>query len=70
LFFIRESGVTSIVKKLVENRLRWFRHVERRPVDVVVRRIDQMEESHVKRGRGKPKKTIRETIRNDLEVND
>jgi len=29
-----------------------------------------MEESHVKRGRGKPKKTIRETIRKDLEVNE
>jgi len=30
---------------LIENRLRWFGHVERRPVDVVVRRVDQMEES-------------------------
>ena len=29
-----------------------------------------MEESHVKRGRGRPKKTIRETIRKDLEVNE
>jgi len=29
-----------------------------------------MEESQVKRGRGRPKKTIRETIRNDLEVNE
>jgi len=40
-------GIAPIVKKLVENRLRWFRHVERRPVDVVVRRVDQREESHV-----------------------
>jgi len=30
---------------MVENRLRWFEHAERRPVDVVVRRVDQMEES-------------------------
>ena len=44
-------GVAPIVEKLVENRLRWFGHVERRPVDVVVRRVDQMEESRVKRGR-------------------
>jgi len=29
-----------------------------------------MEESHVKRDRGRPKKTIRETIRKDLEVNE
>jgi hypothetical protein len=35
-----------------------------------VRRVDQMEESQVKRGRGRPKKTIRETIRKDLEVSE
>jgi hypothetical protein len=44
---------------MVENRLRWFGHVERRPVDAVVRRVDQMEESQIKRGRGRPRKTIR-----------
>ena len=49
---IRERvGVAPIVEKLVENRLRWFGHVERRPVDAVVRRVDQIEESQVKRGR-------------------
>jgi len=63
-------GVAPIVEKSVENRLRWFGHVKRRPVDAVVRRIDQMEKSHVKRGKGRPKKTIRETIRKDLEVNE
>jgi len=39
-------------------------------VDAVVRRVDQMEESQVKRGRERPRKTIRETIRKDLEVNE
>ncbi|KHN15591.1 hypothetical protein glysoja_045002, partial [Glycine soja] len=35
---IRERvGVAPIVEKMVENRLRWFGHVERRPVDSVVR---------------------------------
>ena len=63
-------GVAPIVEKLVENRLKWFGHVERRLVDVVVRRVDQMEEGQVKRGRGRPRKTIIETIRNDLEVNE
>ncbi|AES95969.2 PPR containing plant-like protein, putative [Medicago truncatula] len=33
----------------------------------MLERVDQMEESQVKRGRGRPKKTIRETIRKDLE---
>ena len=59
-----------IAEKLVENRLRWFGHVERRPVDAVVRRVDQMEESQVRRGRGRPRKTIRETTKKDLEVNE
>ncbi|KAH1218442.1 LINE-1 retrotransposable element ORF2 protein [Glycine max] len=40
---IRERvGVAPIVEKMVENRRRWFGHVERRPVDSVVRRVDQM----------------------------
>ncbi|KEH27128.1 hypothetical protein MTR_6g086840 [Medicago truncatula] len=43
---------------------------EGRPEDVVIRRVDQMEESQVKRGRERPRKTIRETIRKDLEVNE
>jgi len=63
-------GVAPIAEKLVENRLRWFGHVERRPVDAVVRRVDQIEESQVKRGRGRPKKTIKENIRKDVEVNE
>jgi hypothetical protein len=62
-------GVAPIVEKLVENRLRLFGHAERRVVDVVVRRVDQMEGSQVKRDRGRPRKTIRETIRKDLDVN-
>jgi len=63
-------GVAPIVEKLVENRLIWFGHVERRLVDAVVTRVSQMEESQVKRGRGRPRKTIREIIRKDLEVNE
>ncbi|KAH1202990.1 RNA-directed DNA polymerase from mobile element jockey [Glycine max] len=68
---IRERvGVAPIVEKMVENRLRWFGHVERRPVDSVMRRVDQMERRQTIRGRGRPKKTIREVIKKDLELND
>jgi len=68
---IRERvGVAPIVEKMVENKLRWFWHVERRPVDSVARRVDQMEDSQIARGRGRPRKTIRETIKKDLEVNE
>ncbi|KAL5150901.1 Mediator of DNA damage checkpoint protein 1 [Glycine soja] len=67
---IRERvGIAPIVEKMVENRLRWFGHVERRPVDSVVRRVDQMERRQTIRGRGRPKKTIREVIKKDLEIN-
>ncbi|KAL5187393.1 Craniofacial development protein 2 [Glycine soja] len=68
---IREKvGVAPIVEKMVENKLRWFGHVERRPVDSVVRRVDQMERRQTIRGRRRPKKTIREVIKKDLELND
>ncbi|KAL5190235.1 LINE-1 retrotransposable element ORF2 protein [Glycine soja] len=67
---IRERvGVAPIVEKMVENRLRWFGHVERRPVDSVVRRVDQMERRQTILSRGRPKKTIREVIKKDLEIN-
>jgi len=37
---IREKvGVTLIIEKMVENRLRGFRDVERRQVNSVVRRV-------------------------------
>jgi len=50
------------------NRTRngWFGHVERRHVDSVVRRVDQMEGIQIIRGKGKPRKPIREIIKKDL----
>lgn len=36
----------------------------------MVRRVDQMEDSQITRGKGRPRKTIRETIRKDLEINE
>lgn len=33
--------VTPISNKMVENHLRWFGHVKRRPSDTPVRRADQ-----------------------------
>jgi len=63
-------GIPPIVEKMVETRLRWFGHVERRPVNSAVRRVDQMEGSQITRGRGRPRKTTRETIRKDREINE
>jgi hypothetical protein len=36
----RESWGNTYSRKDVETRLRWFEHVERRPIDYVVRRVD------------------------------
>lgn len=37
---LKSARVAPIVEKLVENKLRWFGYVERRPVNFVVRRVD------------------------------
>lgn len=60
--------VASIVEKMVEERFRWFEHIERKFVGYVVRRVDQIKHSHITRGKGIPRLTIRETIRNFLEI--
>lgn len=54
---------------MVENRLRWFGHVERRPLDFAVSKADQMKRRHIARGRGRLRKTIREVIKKDLVIN-
>jgi hypothetical protein len=54
--------VEPIVEKTVESWLMWFGHVWRRPVDSIVRRVDQMEGSLFGRGRGKPRKIMFKTI--------
>jgi hypothetical protein len=44
---LERVGVAPIVEKLVENKLKWFVHVERKLVEVVVRKVDQMKESRI-----------------------
>jgi hypothetical protein len=51
---------------MVETGFKRFGHVERRPVDFVVRRVDQVEGSQITRGRGTP----RENIKKDLAINE
>ena len=65
----KRVGVAPIVEKMVESRLRWFGHVCRRPVEAPIRRMDQIEGSTLTRGRGRPRKTIGETVKKDLHVN-
>ncbi|KAL6494119.1 hypothetical protein OROGR_032028 [Orobanche gracilis] len=64
---IREKvRVASIEDKMMENRLRWFGHVRRRPVDAPVRRLESWGTINIVKGRGKPKKTWIKLIENDM----
>jgi hypothetical protein len=42
--------------------------MERRPVDFVETRVDQMEDSQIARGRGRPRKTTRETTKEERDI--
>ena len=65
----KKVGVAPIDEKITESRLRWFGHVRRRPTEAPVRRIDKLEDSPLKRGRGRPLTTLRDIIKKDLEIN-
>ena len=68
---IRERvGVISIAKKMVENRLKWFGHVQRRELDEPVKIVDQMVWDPYIRNRGRPKRTLDEVIQKDMLVKD
>lgn len=64
---IRERvGVAPIEEKLVQHRLRWFGHIQRRSPEAPVHsgRIKRAE--NVKRGRGRPNLTWEESVKRDL----
>ena len=58
----RVGVASSVAEKIVESRLRKFRHVQRRELDEPVRIIDQMVWSPHKRGRGRLERTLHEII--------
>jgi hypothetical protein len=60
---LERVGVAPIVEKIMETQLRWFRYVERRLVDSVAWRVDQMKDGQITRGKGRLRKTITETIK-------
>ncbi|KAK9681855.1 hypothetical protein RND81_04G017800 [Saponaria officinalis] len=64
---IREKvKVAPIEDKMMENRLRWFGHVRRRPTDAPVRRLETWGTEKVARGRGRPKLTWARVIEHDM----
>ena len=66
---IRNEVICTIVpieEKMRENRLRWFGHVRRKPIKTPMKRVDELEQVVNKRGRGRPKKTLGETLKFDM----
>jgi len=59
-------GVALIKEKLVQHRLRWFGHVQRRPTEAPVHCEVLSRDVNVRRGRGRPKLTWGEAIKRDL----
>jgi hypothetical protein len=59
-------GVAPIEENLVQHRLRWFGHVQRRPPEALVHSgvLDRV--GSVRRGRGRPKLTWDESVKRDL----
>ena len=65
--FIRTKvGVAPIEDKLRENRLRWFGHVYRRPLEAPVRRLEGYCDEMVVRKRGRPRLTWGKVVDCDL----
>ena len=71
---IRNEVIRDLVKvvpiedKIRETRLIWFGHMKRRNMNATMRRCERINIPAGKRGRGRPKKSLNEVIREDLKV--
>jgi hypothetical protein len=59
-------GIALIQEKLVQHRLRWFGHIQRRPPESPVRSGILSRPKNTRRGRYRPRLTWKETIKGDL----
>jgi hypothetical protein len=59
-------GVAPIKEKLIQYRLRWFGHVQRRPPEALVRSGVLKRADNVKSSRCRPKLTWDESVKKDL----
>jgi hypothetical protein len=65
---IRERlGVAPVEEKLVQHRLRWFGHMQRRPADAPIHNGVIRRTGNKKRGRGRPNLTWEESVKRDLD---
>jgi len=61
-------GVAPIEEKLVQHRLRWFGHVQRRPSEAPVHCGVLSQANNVRRDRGRPKMILGEAIKRYLKA--
>jgi hypothetical protein len=63
---IRERlGVAPVEEKLVQHRLRWFGHIQRRPAEAPVHSEVIRRSGNEKRGKGRPNITWEESMKRD-----
>jgi hypothetical protein len=63
---MRERLGVAPVEKLVQHRLRWFGHIQRRPAEAPIRNGVIRRTGNKKRGRGRPNLTWEESVKRDL----
>ncbi len=61
-------GVAPIEEKMIQHRLRWYGHVQRRPSEAPVRSGVVGRVENTRRGRGRPKLTWNEAVKRDLKA--
>ena len=49
----RKLELTPIKEKIVDSCLRWFGHIQRRPIEALVRKLDYMENNPIIGSRGR-----------------
>jgi hypothetical protein len=64
---IRERvGVAPVEEKLVQHRLRWFGHMQRRPTEALIHNGVIRQTDNNKRSRGRSNLTCEESVKRDL----
>jgi hypothetical protein len=58
--------VPPVEEKLVQHRLKWFEHIQRRPAEAPIRNGVIRQTSNEKRGRERPNLTWEESVKRDL----
>jgi hypothetical protein len=60
--------VAPVEEKLVQHRLRWFGHIQRRPAKAPLRRGVIRRINNERRGRERPNMTWEETVKKDSKI--